>query len=202
MITTIYYYLMPYLIVSTAIMGAVDFIGQYRVKEIWRLSIVIAVAVLISVPVHNGVSVDLFFNGIFNKLSVSSLLLFLVVFARQWSASDVLSQRSMQQFYMILVLLALIVYPLSILSFTRLNLYYTALSTPHIFILLLAIGIIGATLRNHFIVFWAACCFIVAYFGGYDGNIWNVMIDPIASLFAVFALLITHFSRGDKCSCC
>lgn len=134
-------------------------------------------------------------RGMIGDLSITTLLLFGYVSGRRLDCLPPLDSQHRIGSLLLLVLAACILYPLA-LGATAYDPYRLGYGEPWFMGLLLMLALTGSTLRLPFVALSISLAVLAWAVGWYESsNLWDYLIDPSLSVYALLALLQALIGR-------
>ncbi len=153
-----------------------------------RYAVMLAAALAVFVPIGD-LSVAACVRGVTGDLSVTTLVLAGAACLAQLTGRMPIGQRDLRALFWLLVLAALFLYPFA-LGWTRFDPYALGYGSSEFLTALLLIALAAWWARLYVIVLIVIAAALAYLAGGYESrNLWDYLIDPLASVYALVRLL-------------
>ncbi len=153
-----------------------------------RYAVMLAAALAVFVPIGD-LSVAACVRGVTGDLSVTTLVLAGAACLAQLTGRMPIGQRDLRALFSLLVLAALFLYPFA-LGWTRFDPYALGYGSSEFLTALLLIALAAWWARLYVIVLIVIAAALAYLAGGYESrNLWDYLIDPLASVYALVRLL-------------
>jgi len=156
-----------------------------------RYAVMLAAALAVFVPIGD-LSVAACVRGVTGDLSVTTLVLAGAACLAQLTGRMPIGQRDLRALFWLLVLAALFLYPFA-LGWTRFDPYALGYGSSEFLTALLLIALAAWWARLYVIVLIVIAAALAYLAGGYESrNLWDYLIDPLASVYALVRLLASR----------
>jgi len=156
-----------------------------------RYAVMLAAALAVFVPIGE-LSVAACVRGVTGDLSVTTLVLAGAACLAQLTGRMPIGQRDLRALFWLLVLAALFLYPFA-LGWTRFDPYALGYGSSEFLTALLLIALAAWWARLYVIVLIVIAAALAYLAGGYESrNLWDYLIDPLASVYALVRLLASR----------
>jgi len=153
-----------------------------------RYAVMLAAALAVFVPIGE-LSIAAWVRGVTGDLSMTTLVLAGAVCFAQLTGRMPIGQRELHALFRLLVLAALFLYPFA-LGWTRFDPYALGYGSIEFLTALLLIALAAWWARLHVIVLVVIAAALAYLAGAYESrNLWDYLIDPLASVYALVRLL-------------
>ena len=153
-----------------------------------RYAVMLAAALAVFVPIGE-LSVAACVRGVTGDLSVTTLVLAGAACLAQLTGRMPIGQRDLRALFWLLVLAALFLYPFA-LGWTRFDPYALGYGSSEFLTALLLIALAAWWARLYVIVLIVIAAALAYLAGGYESrNLWDYLIDPLVSVYALVRLL-------------
>ena len=157
--------------------------GVVRLAKVQRAILIVAVFVLALVP-FGALPLAGYARGATGDLSITSIVLLWVALLRPWITCE---EKSRVSLLMLAALSAVVFYPLA-LGVGIIDPYRIGYGEPLFVLALLVIALVAWYRKSSMIVLCIALALFAWSIGWYEsGNLWDYLLDPFVSIYAVWA---------------
>ena len=160
-----------------------------------RIAVMLGAALAVFVPLGD-LSIAALVRGVTGDLSVTTLVLAGAACAAQLTGKTVISPRDQRALFWLLALAAAFLYPFA-LGWTPFDPYGLGYGSIVFVAALLGVTLIAWYFRCNVAVIIVIAAALAYLAGAYDSrNLWDYLIDPVASLYAIVGLLAAALDRA------
>jgi hypothetical protein len=178
-------------LLGCGLLGLAGFATVIRLRRLpvrVRYAVMLAAAFAVFVPIGE-LSIAACVRGVTGDLSMTTLVLAGAVCFAQLTGRMPIGQRELRALFRLLVLAALFLYPFA-LGWTRFDPYALGYGSIEFLTALLLIALAAWWARLHVIVLVVVAAALAYLAGAYESrNLWDYLIDPLASVYALVRLL-------------
>ncbi len=173
-------------LLSLAVFATVIRLRRLPVRA--RYAVMLAAALAVFVPIGD-LSVAAYVRGVTGDLSMATLVLAGAVCLAQLTGRALIGRRDKQALCWLLALAAAFLYPFA-LGWTRFDPYALGFGSVEFITALLLITLASWWARLNLIVLVVVVAVLAFLGGAYESrNLWDTLIDPLASFYALASLL-------------
>ena len=163
-----------------------------------RCAVMLAAALAVFVPLGD-LPVAAYVRGVTGDLSMATLVLAGAACIAQLTGRTLIGQRDLRALFSLVTLAALFLYPFA-LGWTQFDPYALGYGSIEFLTAFLVITLAAWWARRHVIVFIAIAAVLAYLAGAYESrNLWDYLIDPLVSVYALIRLLadLRHRLSGE-----
>jgi hypothetical protein len=152
-----------------------------------RLAVILAAALAVFVPLGD-LSAAAYVRGVTGDVSMTTLVLAGAACLAQLTGRTLIGQRDLRALCWLLMLAAVLLYPFA-LGWTQFDPYALGYGSIEFLTSLLLITLAACWARLYVIVFIFVAAALAYLAGAYESrNLWDYLIDPLVSVYALFCL--------------
>ena len=178
-------------LLGCGLLGLAGFATVIRLRRLpvrVHCAVMLAAGFAVFVPIGE-LSIAACVRGVTGDLSMTTLVLAGAVCFAQLTGRMPIGQRELRALFRLLVLAALFLYPFA-LGWTRFDPYALGYGSIEFLTALLLIALAAWWARLHVIVLVVVAAALAYLAGAYESrNLWDYLIDPLASVYALVRLL-------------
>jgi hypothetical protein len=160
-----------------------------------RIAVMLAAAIAVWVPLGN-LSAAAYVRGVTGDLSMTTLVLAGAACVAQLTGRIVIEPRDLRAFFWLVASAAAFLYPFA-LGWTQFDPYALGYGSIEFVTALLLVTLAAWHLRRNVVVLILIAAALAYLVGAYESrNLWDYLIDPVASLYAIVCLLAAALDRA------
>lgn len=179
--------------IASAAAAAVLLPGIARLSKPLLAILLAAVFLMMLIPI-GGMPIAAYVRGLTGDLSITALILLWCAMLRSWFGCVAINPKHRSALLILIAFAALVLYPLA-LGIGAYDPYRLGYGDPQFVVVLLLLALAAWFRRSYLIAVCIALATLAWAVGWYEsGNLWDYLLDPFVSIYALAAVFI----RGVK----